>query len=82
MYQKVLEYTEAAVTIEKFSQTQDFIDREYFTLYLRADRKSQVYHREGDKLLTYIGDMGGILQAIIALGVLFSTTFVSHSMTS
>ena len=51
-------------------------------MYLRADRKSQVYHREGDKLLTYIGDMGGILEAVTALGFLVSFTFVSHSMTS
>ena len=51
-------------------------------MYLRADRKSQVYHREGDKLLTYIGDMGGILEAITALGILFSYSIVSHSMTS
>ena len=82
MYQKILEYSESTRTVEVMNNSTKLKDRKYFTLYLRADRKSQVYHREGDKLLSYIGDIGGMMEAITTLGIIFSATFVSHSMTS
>ena len=40
MYQKILEYSESTRTVEVMNNSTNPKDRKYFTLYLRADRKS------------------------------------------
>jgi hypothetical protein len=42
----------------------------------------RIYKRWTDSLFTFIGDIGGIMQIVLAFGVLVVTPFVKHSMNS
>lgn len=53
-------------------------DREYVKLYLRADAQLRFYKREEYDLLSYFGDLGGLLDLVMLSGWLLSTLFVSR----
>ena len=53
-------------------------EREYLNIYFRADSYSQFYLREDYDVLTYLGDIGGLLDIVLAMGWFISTVFVSR----
>ena len=60
------------------SPTKDVADREYVSVYLRADNKMLLYKREEYDLLTYFGDIGGLLDFVFLFGWAVSTAFVTR----
>ena len=53
-------------------------DRTYLSLYLRADEQTRLYKREEYGVLTYFGDLGGLLDFVLVVGSTFSSFFVSR----
>ena len=53
-------------------------EREYVTFYLRQDEQKRLYKREEYDILTYLGDMGGLLDIILLFGVFLSSKFVNR----
>ncbi len=53
-------------------------DREYLSVYFRADSRRKFYKREDYDLLTYLGDVGGLLDFILLAGWSISTVFISR----
>ena len=53
-------------------------DRTYLSIYFRLDSRRKLYRREDYDLLTYLGDIGGLLDVILLLGWSTSTVFVSR----
>lgn len=43
-------------------------EREYLNIYLRADNGRRLYKRQVDDMLTYMGDLGGLLDVLLVLG--------------
>ena len=53
-------------------------DREYVSLYLRADQMHNFYKREEYDLMTYFGDLGGLQGVVFGLGWFFSVGMVTR----
>ena len=53
-------------------------DREYVTLYLRPVASSKLYQREEYDLLTYFGEMGGLIEFFVFFGWIITHFFVSR----
>ena len=53
-------------------------DRLYISIYLRQDEMQKIYKREEYDLLTYLGDMGGLLDIILVVGAAISSSVVSR----
>ena len=53
-------------------------DREYVSLYLRADQMHNFYKREEYDLLSYFGDLGGLQGIVMGLGYLVSAPLVNR----
>ena len=53
-------------------------DREYVSVYLRADQMHNFYKREEYDLLTFFGDLGGLQGVIFGLGWFFSVAMVTR----
>ena len=47
-------------------------EREYVSLYLRADQMHNFYKREEYDLLSYFGDLGGLASVILGVGYFLS----------
>lgn len=60
---------------QRMSKTTKIEDREYLNLYLRADNQNRLYKRQMDDILTYLGDLGGLFDALYVLG--YSLTALS-----
>ena len=43
-------------------------EREYINIYMRADETQQVFKREGYAILTYLGDLVGLLDVVCVFG--------------
>ena len=52
-------------------------DRIYLSLFFRAENQSRLYRRISDDILTYLGDLGGLLDFVLILGFLASSCFAS-----
>lgn len=63
--------------IEKISQNEPVSDREYVTLFLRAASERQLYFRKSYDMLTYLGDLGGLIDVVMVFGYLLTTLFAS-----
>ena len=50
----------------------------YASLYLRADEITRLYKREEYGVLTYFGDIGGLLDFVLIFGSTISSVFVSR----
>ena len=53
-------------------------ERRYLSIFLRAESRRKFYKREDYDLLTYLGDVGGLLDFILMAGWSLSTVFVSR----
>ena len=62
---------------QRISDTTPVADREYLSLFFRAENQSRLYRRVGDDVLTYLGDLGGLLDFVLLLGFLSSSCFAS-----
>ena len=51
-------------------------ERTYVEIFLRQDELKRLYKREEYDLLTYLGDLGGLLDLIMLMGVSLSSPFV------
>ena len=53
-------------------------DKEYVSLYLRADQMHNFYKREEYHLLTLLGDLGGLYGIVMGLGWFIAAPLVSR----
>ena len=53
-------------------------DRQYVSVYLRADQMYNFYKREEYDLLSYFGDLGGLQGIVMGLGWLISAPLVNR----
>ena len=53
-------------------------DRTYVSVYLRHDTRSRLYKREEYDLLTYFGDVGGLLDIVLLFGFALSSPFIGR----
>ena len=53
-------------------------DRKYLKIYFRQAAEARVYKREEYDLLTYFGDLGGLLDFVAMIGWALSTIFVTR----
>ena len=51
-------------------------ERRYVSIYLRQDENVRRYKREEYDILTFLGDLGGLLDIILLAGVAISSPFV------
>ena len=58
--------------------TTPIADRTYASLYLRADEITRLYKREEYGVLTYFGNIGGLLDFVLIFGSTISSVFVSR----
>ena len=56
------------------------MDRTYVSFTLRQHDKYRIYKRSGAKLFNLLGDIGGILEIVTAIGFLVTSPFVVRSM--
>ena len=54
-------------------------ERIYSSMYFKAASKKRMYSMEPYKILTLLGDMGGLLDIIMAFGVLITISFVKRA---
>ena len=52
-------------------------EREYISLFLRAANERQLYFRDTYDMLTYLGDLGGLIDIVMVVGYLLTTLFAS-----
>ena len=52
-------------------------EREYLSIFFRADNEHRLYKRAMDDLLTYMGDLGGLLDLLLVLGYTLTGIFAS-----
>ena len=52
------------------------------SLNIRSDTINRLYKREVDNILDLLGDMGGFLQIVQAIGIIFTFALVNRSMNS
>ena len=52
-------------------------DRTYLSLFFRAENQSRQYKRVGYDVLTYLGDLGGLLDFVLMFGFLFTSCFAT-----
>ena len=57
-------------------------DRVFLEMNMKADSKHRYYERWTDTLLSFIGDLGGMSQIILGLGMLLSQPIVNHLLNS
>ena len=53
-------------------------DREYVNLFFRQDYSQRLYKREEYDMLTYLGDLGGLLDFVVIFGWVVSYHFASR----
>ena len=53
-------------------------DKNYVNIYFRQDDRQMLYKREEYDMLTYLGDLGGLLDIVLLLGVAITSIFVSR----
>ena len=53
-------------------------EREYLGIFFRADNAHSVYKRVGYDVLTYLGDLGGMIDIVVVIGALFTGLFASR----
>ena len=53
-------------------------EREYLSIFFRADNENKLYKRIGYDILTYLGDLGGILDVVVVAGHVCTTIFASR----
>ena len=56
--------------------------RRYLSVFLRADNSSFIYKRISYDVLTYLGDLGGLLDAVLMFGFLLTSFFASKLFTA
>ena len=49
----------------------------YLSMYFRADSQARIYKRISYDILTYLGDVGGLLDFVLLMGFLFTSFFAS-----
>ena len=84
-YMDIFDIDEKTVNLYEISRMVDYYqrnpegmkvaDREYMNVYLRAENQSRFYKRVGYDILTYLGDLGGLLDFVLALGFAITSFF-------
>lgn len=70
------EFSETMRHTKRIPASKPYDEREYLNIFFRADQLRQIYKRDDYELLTYLGDLGGLLDFIVLLGWLISAVFV------
>lgn len=63
---------------EKMSKDLPLPEREYLSIYLRADSEKKLYKRVGYDILSYLGDLGGLLDVVMVVGQICTSVFVGR----
>ena len=84
----IFDFSEYELDIIEYSHTQSIPrytqpkvsqkDRYYVKLYLRQSEFMKIYKREEYDMLSYLGDMGGLLDIIIFVGIGLSSSIVAR----
>ena len=83
----IFDQNEVSKELFEISRAQDYTevipffkpvkDRQYLNIFLRADNQSNIYKRISYDVLSYLGDLGGLLDAILMIGFTFTSFFAS-----
>ena len=84
----IFETDEKNVSLLESAKSQDYYERmdknipleerEYLSIFFRADNENKLYKRIGYDILTYLGDLGGILDVVVVVGHVCTTIFASR----
>ena len=53
-------------------------DRKYVQIYFRADAERRIYKREEYDMLTFLGDLGGLIDVVLLVGWSLTSLFASR----
>ena len=56
---------------------EELSEKTYLSLFFRLESQSRIYKRIGYDILTYLGDLGGLLDFVLMMGILCSSFFAS-----
>ena len=56
--------------------------REYINIYFRSHGSSTLFKKVGDDLLTYLGDLGGLFDALHVMGTILTAGLASKLLNS
>ena len=56
--------------------------REYISIFFRADSENRFYKREGYDLLTFLGDLGGLFDICMIMGMSLTSIFAGRMFTA
>ena len=56
--------------------------REYISIFFRADSENRFYKREGYDLLTFLGDLGGLFDICMIMGMTLTSIFAGRMFTA
>ena len=56
--------------------------REYISIFFRADSENRIYKREGYDLLTFLGDLGGLFDICMIMGMTLTSIFAGRMFTA
>ena len=62
---------------QRMPQAIDVAEREYLSIFFRADNELRLYKRARDDIVTYMGDLGGLLDVLVVLGYTLTGIFAS-----
>ena len=57
-------------------------EREYVTIYFRADQSKRLFKRESYDILTYLGDLGGLMDVLLMLGKISTSIFATKLLSA
>ena len=67
---------------ERVEKNTEVAEREYISIFLRADSEKRMYTRVSYDILTYLGDLGGLLDLVLVVGSLCSSFFTRRLFTA
>ena len=81
IYEKEIPFVEASNRVDYYNLIPEdtaVADREYMSIFFRADSENRIYKLEGYDILTFLGDIGGLFDIIIVLGMGITSMFAGQ----
>ena len=78
MYEKEIPFVEASSKVDYYNlmpADTPVARREYMAIFFRADSENRIYKLEGYDILTFLGDIGGLFDIIIVIGMGITSLF-------
>ena len=64
--------------MQNYRESQDNFRKTYMALYIRLDKKYQIYERQIYSILDLFGDTGGLVEAVHVFGLLLVSFIASR----